>query len=285
MTLTAAKNAPRLEGMTIQPLMDDYCPKGKLRGEHGLAYLIEDGASKVLFDTGQTDAFLHNAAVAGADLSRLDAVVLSHGHYDHCGGLAALYSAIAPASPKLYAGKGFSRQKYARSDDGLSDIGVPAAALSAPVPSAVEVESTLELHAGMFIVPRAERKDGSSSPPRFRLLAGGVELPDEFDDEVSLVVDSKDGLVVVTGCAHRGILNIAEAAMWAFPGRPLAALVGGFHLADAPDETLSKVAEGIAALAPGRVLCGHCTGTRGFAAIASHVRQTAWLACGMRVEL
>lgn len=265
--------------------MDDYCPKGGLRGEHGLSYLIDDGDSTVLFDTGQTDALLHNAASAGAGLAGLDAVVLSHGHYDHCGGLAALYSAIRPARPRLYAGRGFSMKKFARSAEGLADIGVPPSALAAPVPAAIEVDSILELHAGMRVFPRAERTDGSSSPPRFRVVDRGVELPDDFEDEVSLVVDAKDGLVIVTGCAHRGILNIAAAAARAFPGRPLAALVGGFHLSDEPDETLEKVAEGIAALRPGRVLCGHCTGTRGFAAIASRVRATAWLACGMRVEL
>ncbi|MFH2114112.1 MAG: MBL fold metallo-hydrolase [Spirochaetota bacterium] len=149
-----------------------------MRGEHGLAYFIQTPEATILFDTGQSGAFLENAHTLSVNLAGLDVVILS------------------------------------------------------------------------------------------------------------LVIDTADGLVVMTGCAHRGILNIAEAARKNFPSRPIAALVGGFHLADLPDETLDRVADGIAALDPKRIFCGHCTGTRGFAAISARNRgNTQWLACGMKVEI
>jgi len=265
--------------------MDDYCPKGKLRGEHGLSYHVETAEASILFDTGQTDAFIQNARLLGVDLTSLDAVVLSHGHYDHCGGLAALFESIAPSKPEFFAGRGYAIPKRARTEAGLSDIGIPAASLSPLVPAAFEVDALIDFRPGIFLLPHAERRDGSAALLRFRILDEGTERLDEFEDEISMVVDGKDGLVVITGCAHRGILNIAEAVRKAFPGRPVAALVGGFHLSDAPEETLANVATGIALLAPRRIYCGHCTGTRGFAAISACNRDVTWLACGQRVEL
>ncbi|MDX9959205.1 MAG: MBL fold metallo-hydrolase [Spirochaetia bacterium] len=272
--------------MNITALMDDYCPKADLHGEHGLAYFIKTPSASILFDTGQSGAFLGNAHILSVDLAGLDAVILSHGHYDHTSGLADLYSAIAPARPVLYAGKGFSIPKQARRETGLAEIGIPARCLVAPVPAATEVDAVSEVFPGIFLMPRAERVDGSESLPRFRIRVEGEDRIDGFDDELSLVVDTTEGLVVITGCAHRGILNIAEAARKRFPGRPVSALVGGFHLGDLPDETLDRVADGIAALSPKQIFCGHCTGTRGFAAISARNRgNTQWLACGMTVEI
>lgn len=272
--------------MKITALMDDYCPKADLRGEHGLAYLIQTQTASILFDTGQSGAFIGNANILSLDLAGLDAVILSHGHYDHTSGLADLYAAIAPARPVLYAGTGFSIPKQARRESGFAEIGIPAGCLAAPVPVATEVDVLMEACSGVFLLPRAERVDGSTALPRFRIRTGGQDRVDEFDDELSMVVDTADGLVVVTGCAHRGILNIAEAARKHFPGKPIAALVGGFHLTDLPDENLDHVADGIAALAPKQIFCGHCTGTRGFAAISARNRgNTQWLACGMKAEI
>lgn len=266
--------------------MDDYCPKADLRGEHGLAYFIQTSVASILFDTGQSGAFIENAHTLSVDLAGLDAVILSHGHYDHTSGLADLYSAIAPVRPVLYAGKGFSIPKQARRETGLAEIGIPAGALAAPVPTAMEVDTLKEAYHGIFLMPRADKVDGSVALPRFRIRVGGEDRVDEFEDELSLVIDTPEGLVVITGCAHRGILNIAEAAREYFPGKAIAALVGGFHLADLPDETLDHVADGIAALAPKQIFCGHCTGTRGFAAISARNRgNTQWLACGMKVEI
>lgn len=272
--------------MNLTALMDDYCPKADLRGEHGLAYLIRTPAAAILFDTGQSGAYIENARTLSVDLAGLDAVVLSHGHYDHTSGLSDLYRALAPLRPVLYAGRGFSLPKLARRETGLAEIGVPASSLAEPVPRAIEIDALTELFPGVFLLTRADNYDGTPIQTRFRIRVDGKDIVDDFDDEITLVIDTDDGLVIVTGCAHRGIVNIAEAVRRQFPGRPLAALAGGFHLGDLPDKTLILVADRIADLGLKKVYCGHCTGPRGFAALSARNRGiTQWLACGMTVEI
>lgn len=272
--------------MTITSLVDDYCPKRGLRGEHGLSLYLEAGESRLLFDTGQGESFIRNARILGVELAGLDAVVLSHGHYDHGGGLKILYEALEALPPPLFAGKGFDLPRRSRGDAGLNDIGIPEPVLPAHAPAAIEISQIEELVPRVYLLPRAERLDGKEATPRFRKIQDGVELVDEFDDELSLVFEEKDGIAVVTGCAHRGVLNIAQAALDAFPGSPLKALVGGFHLVDSPPEELAHVAEAIASMAPGVILCAHCTGLPGYAALSQALPgRVSWLSCGMRVNL
>lgn len=272
--------------MKIIPLIEDYCPGRGLRGEHGLAMYIETARAKILFDAGQTDAFIANARQLGVDLGGVDAVFLSHGHYDHSGGIAALYASIAPAKPPLYAGTGYSIPKFGRGDSGLTANGIPDSARPPNSPHAIQVGTRVEILPGVHALPHVERTDGSVPAPRFRLVEGGVERLDGFDDEVSLVFDEPDGLVVVTGCAHRGIVNIVESARKAYPGKPVAAVVGGFHLVDAPEDAINTVADAMVQIDPVRILCGHCTGPRAYAALMARLPgRVAWLACGQKFQL
>jgi 7,8-dihydropterin-6-yl-methyl-4-(beta-D-ribofuranosyl)aminobenzene 5'-phosphate synthase len=266
--------------------MDDYCPKRALVGEHGLSFYIETGLARLLFDTGQSGLILDNAHHLGIDLSSLDAVVLSHGHYDHGGGLAALSELTRRPIP-LYAGKGFGDPRYSKVGDKLISIGLEAivAAIGKAFPVCI-VELQCEIAKGLFILPKAVRIDKSSASPRFRRICEGMEVVDCFDDELSLVVQDEEGISVITGCAHRGIVNIAKAAKAAFPGRPLKALVGGLHLVDASPDALAKTTAAVAALEPEAVYCSHCTGLSGYAALCAVLPgKVSWLSCGTQINL
>ncbi len=272
--------------MLIKSLMDDYCPRRGFRSEHGLSFYIEARGKRILFDTSQSGAFLHNAALLGIKLDELDAIVLSHGHYDHGGGLEALAERLGPALPPVYAGVGFERAKYSQTPALREDIGVDQVPLTS---RGVRIESVGErrsLGPGLHMLPGAPLGPHASLSPRLRVVKDGVEEEDQFDEELSLIIEEEDGLVVISGCAHRGIVNIVGDALAAFPGQALKAVIGGFHLGDASLGELRAVAEELAAMKPELLYCCHCTGPRGFAALwAAMGERVRWLSCGMAVEL
>jgi 7,8-dihydropterin-6-yl-methyl-4-(beta-D-ribofuranosyl)aminobenzene 5'-phosphate synthase len=271
--------------MIITSLMDDLCPRRGLKGEHGLSLYIESGNSSLLFDSGSSDAFIQNAQFLGIDLANLDAVVLSHGHYDHGGGLPALLELMRADPPPLFVGRGFEAKRLAREGGSVADIGLPRPLIPEGLPTAV-VYAVEEIADGVILLPKAEMVYEASIDPRFRRGSGADEKPDSFDDELCLVAVEDGGLTVITGCAHRGILNIVEAARVAFPGRPIRAVVGGFHLGALPDSELASVARDLAAMEPGSVFCCHCTGPRGFAALRHELGgKVEWLSCGMRISI
>jgi 7,8-dihydropterin-6-yl-methyl-4-(beta-D-ribofuranosyl)aminobenzene 5'-phosphate synthase len=266
--------------------MDDLCPRRGLKGEHGLSLYIESDNSSLLFDSGSSDAYIKNAHFLGIDLSKLDAVVLSHGHYDHGGGLSAVFELVRGDPPPLFVGRGFDEKRLAREGESVADIGLPRPAMPEDLPGAIIIETVEEVADGVFLLPKAEMVYDASIDPRFRSLSGVDERPDTFDDELSLVAVGDEGLTVVAGCAHRGILNIVEAARLAFPGHPIRAVVGGFHLGALPDSELASVARDLAAMGPRAVYCCHCTGPRGFAALREELPgKVEWLSCGMRITI
>lgn len=267
--------------------MDDYCPSRRFRGEHGLSLHIEALGARILFDTGQSDAFLENARHLALDLSAVDAVVLSHGHYDHGGGLKAFYESVEGELPPLLAGGGFDEPRFWRSDSSIKEIGLPRPFLGQGAPPVRTIAAPLEFVPGLWIMPSAQSAAGEpGADPRFRRQSGHSEVPDDFGDELSLVVIQDAQMVIVTGCAHRGILNIVRAARSTFPNHPVKAVVGGFHLVDAPDAELARVAEALAELEVQAVYCSHCTGLRGFAALSGKARgKVSWLSCGSRISL
>lgn len=272
--------------MIITSLMDNYCDSGGFRGELGLSLLVDAGGKRVLFDTGATGGFLENARRLGLDLASVDEVVLSHGHYDHSGGLAALYAALASSPPPLFAGQGYDTTRFAVSAIEHRSIGFPFAERPAGMPSPTLVDSVLRLEEGIFVLPRADIVDGSAIPSRFRKLSKGGEVQDDFSDELALAVVEEGAISVISGCAHRGIVNIVRAALSAFPGLPLKAVVGGFHFSEADEAGMRRTAEALAAMEPKMVFCAHCTGVRGYAALAAAMPGiTAWLACGASANI
>ena len=233
--------------MEIKVVVDNRIERGRgLLAVHGFSAYIELRGKKILFDTGQGKGIVTNAALMGIDLEDLDAVVLSHGHYDHTGGLGYVRAKEIYYHPTFFTGQ-FKGETYIGPEFVEKDL--KKMGFEPKV-----VDGVVELF-GAYLVNKVESYNDFEKPT----LTDGLEKP--FYYEISMAIPVEEGLFVVTGCSHRGICNIVTH-MEKVLGRKVAYVLGGLHLFDAGRELLEKTAsflkeKGI------KVYGCHCTGERG----------------------
>ncbi len=234
-------------------------------GEWGFSALLEAGGRRLLFDTGgRPDTVLHNAGALGHDLSSITDVVLSHGHWDHTGGLVALRRELRARNPdalsRAHVGPGFFVQRT-RGGKPVSLSAAGKAEYEALGGTFVVHEAPAELWPGVWITGPVPRKHPESNFAR-DFVAETPQGParDEVPEDASIVLDGPEGLVVLTGCGHAGIVNTLEAARAVVRDAPVSAVVGGLHLHEADDATLEWTGEQFRRLGVREILGTHCTG-------------------------
>lgn len=232
--------------MKIWTLTENTACRDDLTAEHGLSLYIETGDLKILFDAGQTDAFAHNATKMGIDLGQVDLAVLSHGHYDHGGGLQKFLE-INSAAPVYVNAQAFGphyngRTKYIGLDPALLDC-----SRIHMVAQDCTIADGVTLHLCKEEVWQAE-------PFGLTRLENGVFLPEDFRHEQYMMIQEEGKKILFSGCSHRGILNIAKHFQ---PD----VLIGGFHYSkiDPDSPRLTDAAEMLKA-AGCQFYTGHCTG-------------------------
>jgi len=260
--------------MKIVTLMENTACREDIAAEHGLSLYIETGDKKILFDAGQSDAFARNAEILDVDLTQVDFAVLSHGHYDHGDGLkhflARNQTAAAYVSSYAFGAYYNSSGKY---------IGVdPIVAQNERV---VLVDGQITLAPGITLLSCKEKPllhpiDSGN----MNVLEEGKLRPDTFPHEQYLLIEEAGRRILISGCSHRGILNIAS---WFRPD----ILVGGFHFMDwAPEgEPLRQAAQTLRRY-PTVYYTGHCTGQRQYAVMKEIMgEQLHYLCAGTVVVL
>lgn len=247
--------------MIIRVLVDNETSQHDLGAEHGLSILLEFEGRKVLFDFGQSLLLFKNAKAMGVDLSDVDYAILSHGHYDHGGGLNHFMD-ICPGAP-VYIRKGALDGHYARRENGrIENIGLAPLVGNGVVFTAEEHQ--IEEGVMLFSVPPATGFEPSGNRVLFQMDESGCYIRDSFMHEQNLLIE-KDGVtLLVAGCAHRGIVNILEWVKKKYNIIPQF-VIGGFHLGKMLDdeETETLALHRIAKYLIGtqaKYYTGHCTG-------------------------
>jgi 7,8-dihydropterin-6-yl-methyl-4-(beta-D-ribofuranosyl)aminobenzene 5'-phosphate synthase len=251
-----------IKRLRVTVLADNCLAARDLLAEHGLSMLIEADDRRILFDTGQGKVLPANADALGICLSPLDAVVLSHGHDDHTGGLAGLLREVSPAAIFLHPAA--MQPKYAKSENPPHrSIGMPESsrqALDAVQDRIVWTRSATEVVPGIWCTGEIPRLPVNGQTAAGFFLDADCREPDPIADDQALFIDTTSGLVVIAGCAHAGIANTLDRVSTLAGRTEGLALAGGLHLGRATHKELEASANAIGRrnfqiLAP----C-HCTG-------------------------
>lgn len=240
-------------------------------GEHGFAALVECGDEMILFDTGQGDTLLHNARRMNRDLARVRLVALSHGHYDHTGGLESLLDAVG--GREVLGHPGIFSRRYRLKDTGESiSIGIPCERAYLEEKGAVFnlSEEFREITPGIFLTGSVPRETPFEQGDAGLSCDCCSCVPDAIPDDQSLVIRGAKGLVILLGCCHAGVINTIEHARRMTGVEEVRWLIGGTHLGFSSEQQLGETVKGLKKYGGIRIAAGHCTG---FAACARLHRE------------
>ncbi len=252
---------------TITVLVENAASIPGLRGEHGLSIHVSTPGGAYLWDTGQSGLVTENADILGVRLDSIDAVALSHGHYDHTGGLAHVLErsggCVVFGHPAATGRKLGGRQS---SGGAVREIGMPFGieklkALGADLDLSAEPR---EIGPGVSLTGEIPRTSGFEDAGGSFFLDDALTKPDIVPDDQSLLLDTDAGHVLLLGCCHAGLVNTLNAVENTRGVREFALIAGGLHLLHADEERIGRTLDALGRFEVREWRLGHCTGVEAF---------------------
>lgn len=259
--------------MKLKVLVDNLTYDRNLSGEHGLSYYIEENDIKILFDTGQSSRFIENGLKMNIDFLKIDYLILSHGHYDHSGGIEDFFKVNSKA--KLICKKEAFFKKYSKSTGTLREIGLKLN-YEKYKDRIVFAEDMQQIGNNIKIITSVSTKKVDTGI--FFVEKNNKLIEDYFEDELFIIANDK---IIISACSHKGVKEIF------IEGKKRSGadtFVGGMHLSKEAPEKVEDLATELKKLGINKIITGHCTGVDSYAVIKNIIPNSFYASCGKTFE-